>query len=486
MGSCSSAPRNRSLNPSFGIPIHFSLVNGLTATSILYLDIRQHYSFLKILGHGSFGTVREAVRKNSSSRNEHFAVKSIPVSKVSSLSSLKTELDVLRTADHPNIVRLVETYEDSKYVHIVMELCAGGDLLSRVCAQKRMSERIAAAYMHQMCTAVYYLHSINFIHRDLKLDSFLFTSKDESAFIKTIDFGLSAKFHDSEQQRKIVGTLFYIAPEVINKQYGPECDVWSLGVVLYTMICGTPPFLGNNTTEIFQRIQYCKLEFLQKAWKLVSEECKDLIKKMMKKNPRERISMAEVMQHGWFAKLNSQTEDVPLHIFKALFRYHEPNKIQKSLMKIIIRHMSIEEIQELNKYFTAIDSTHSGKVSFEDLTKAMEGSENEEVQRRVRRFIKKKKSNEDFTFEYSDFIMATMDKKKLFTEELLQDTYSQLTNVIAKKDEVSGNNIDNVKASLNSAGISLSSTELETLLIDRLDSPTFDFHTFKQLSKNSI
>ena len=190
-----------------------------------YIDIRKHYDFIKVIGHGSFGTVRRAIRKNHSNRKEEVAIKSIPVAKINSLSELKIELEVLRTADHPNIVRLFETYEDSNYVHIVMELCTGGDLMTRFYQQTHINEKTTAKYMQKLCMAVSYLHSIHICHRDLKPENFLFTNKSEDAEIKIIDFGLSTKFRDSEIIQHIVGTPFFIAPEVLAGKYGVECDI---------------------------------------------------------------------------------------------------------------------------------------------------------------------------------------------------------------------------------------------------------------------
>lgn len=173
---------------------------------------------------------------------------------------LEEELAILSQVDHPNIIKFHETYIDYRYVHIVMELAEGGELFEKIVEMHKFSEEKAAGLMRKILSAVKHLHEHGICHRDLKPENFLFSDNSQDAEIKLIDFGLSKRFGQlqdqdpSEKMHTIVGTPYYVAPEVLRGNYDFSCDVWSLGVILYIMLCGYPPFEGDNNKEIFKRV----------------------------------------------------------------------------------------------------------------------------------------------------------------------------------------------------------------------------------------
>ena len=177
-----------------------------------------------------------------------------------------------------------------------MELLQGGELFDRIVSQQKFSEGQAAELMGKILSAVKYLHKHGICHRDLKPENFLYQDNKEEAEIKIIDFGLSKKFNDAEvmsEMKTIVGTPFYVAPEVLSGNYDKSCDVWSIGVILYILLCGYPPFDGDNNTEIFKSILKNDIEFDSEDWAEVSSEAIDLIKKMLTKNHSERITIEQ-------------------------------------------------------------------------------------------------------------------------------------------------------------------------------------------------
>lgn len=446
--------------------------------------MRDNYNFIKVIGHGSFGTVREAIRKSHSARNEKFAIKSIPVNKISSLTDLKIEIEILRTADHPNIIRFFETYEDSNYVHIVMEICSGGDFLTRISQQCKVSEHIVANYMYKICSAVNYLHSLKFCHRDLKPENFLMTSSDANAEVKIIDFGLATKFKGADTFHYIVGTPYYIAPEVLCKKYGKECDVWSLGVILFTIICGEPPFTGKNPEEIFEKILNEKVKFESPNWQYISKDCKSLIKKMMAKDPFLRIDMTRVLEHEWFTKFRQKNvSKVPVAVLDSILKYHPPNKLRQSLLKLVIRHMNLKQIQALSELFSAFDVNHTGKVSYRDIISLISKSKDEALTQKTKKILKKNCHLEDISLDYSDFILATLDKKQIFTDDLLHDVFYQLTNVIQIQDTLTSTNISYLQTSLLSAGIFFTKEEIEEFINQSLGiiTDSLDYSTFREI-----
>jgi calcium-dependent protein kinase len=156
---------------------------------------------------------------------------------------------------HPNIISLVDVFEEARYLHIVSELCTGGELFDRITAMGHYTEADAANVLSQILRAIAHCHQHNVCHRDLKPENILFATPDADSTLKVIDFGLSFVFHTGETMFDRVGTPFYIAPEVLRRSYGVECDMWSIGVIMYILLCGYPPFYGNSESEVLQRVK---------------------------------------------------------------------------------------------------------------------------------------------------------------------------------------------------------------------------------------
>lgn len=185
-----------------------------------------------------------------------------------------------------------------------MEYCTGGELFDRIVSAQRFTEKHAADIMNQMLSAVKHLHEHNIVHRDLKPENFLMNDTGEDAEIKLIDFGLSKRFSQKDELEKmhtVVGTPYYVAPEVLKGNYDKQCDVWSLGVILFVFLCGYPPFEGDNNKEIFKNVLKTPLTFDPIDWDRVSDAAKDLLTKMLEKDPTKRISAQQCLEHPWFA-----------------------------------------------------------------------------------------------------------------------------------------------------------------------------------------
>jgi len=210
-------------------------------------DVRSIYTVGKELGRGQFGVTSLCTHKAT---GERFACKTIAKRKLSTkedVEDVRREVQIMyHLAGQPNIVELKGAYEDKQSVHLVMELCAGGELFDRIIAKGKYTERAAAALLRTIVEIVHTCHSLGVIHRDLKPENFLLLSKDENAPLKATDFGLSVFFKQGEVFKDIVGSAYYIAPEVLKRNYGPEADIWSIGVILYILLCGVPPFWAGK------------------------------------------------------------------------------------------------------------------------------------------------------------------------------------------------------------------------------------------------
>lgn len=430
------------------------------------------------------GTVREAIRKQHSTRCQKVAIKSIPKKSIFSISKLKTEIKILLTADHPNIVKLFEVYEDSQYIHLVMEMCKGKSLME-VLSGNAMSEKHSINFMFQICNAVSYLHSLNFVHRDLKPSNFILTSSDSDAQVKIIDFGLSTKFKDNKNLDSTVGTPYYMAPEILISEYGNECDVWSLGVSLYEIISGIRPFYGGTVDDIFKQILNVKVKFKGEAWEGVSGECKDLIKKMLVKDRTHRISIQGVLQHTVFDVIKDQLIAlVPMSVVESALSFTAKSKISQSIIKIIIKHLISEIPHQLIQSFQTFDIKHSGKVNLQDIIPLVESNYNTSYIKKLKSILPRPEAQNSLILTFSDFIFSYLNSESL-TEELLKDVYYHITNVKSIQDN-SSSNITYIRNSLNSTGINFDIVDFDNYFFpERNCMQEVDFASFKSiLNKN--
>uniref|UniRef100_A0A166F429 non-specific serine/threonine protein kinase n=1 Tax=Daucus carota subsp. sativus TaxID=79200 RepID=A0A166F429_DAUCS len=259
-------------------------------------DIRGKYTLGKELGRGQFGCVYQCTENSS---GQLYACKSILKRKLVSKNDkedIKREIQILQhLSGQPNIVEFKGVFEDRQSVHLVMELCAGGELFDRIIAQGHYSERAAATICRQIVNVVHVCHFMGVMHRDLKPENFLLSSKDKDAMLKATDFGLSVFIEEGKVYRNIVGSAYYVAPEVLRRSYGKEIDIWSAGVILYILLSGVPPFWAENEKGIFDAILEGVIDFESEPWPSVSNSAKDLVRKMLTQDPRRRITSAQVL-----------------------------------------------------------------------------------------------------------------------------------------------------------------------------------------------
>lgn len=259
-------------------------------------NIRESYKFEKTtLGEGSYGFVRLA-RKLST--NKQFAVKIIPKRRIKRPDVLTREVSMMKQVDHPHIVRLYETYEDSRYVYLVLELCEGGELFDKLIELGHFTEQQAALLFSQMMSAVAYLHSKHIAHRDLKPENFLFRVSHDFDSLKLIDFGLAKAVSDTTRLTTKAGTCYYVSPETLKGNYDERCDIWSLGVILFMMLAGYPPFDGDTDREIIDNVKQTRFSFDENIWENITEEAKHLICRMLEPDPARRISAEEALSHS--------------------------------------------------------------------------------------------------------------------------------------------------------------------------------------------
>ncbi|CAM8966831.1 unnamed protein product [Rhodiola kirilowii] len=296
MGNCCATP------PAEFTRDHSSAVNKLVVLKAPDgREIQRAYQIGDEVGRGEFGVTYSCIERYS---GNVYACKSISKNKFKMadyIECVRREVEVMKhLPGHVNIVNIRHTFEDNDAVHLVMnELCLGRSLLDRIVAKGHYTERAAADVMKTIAKVVKTCHENGVMHRDLKLEHFLYAYKRESAPLKLIDFGISTCFEPGERFYDRCGTIYYMAPEVLKWNYGPEVDVWSAGVILYTLLCGVLPFLGETLQEIAQAILGAELDFQRDPWPKVSENAKDLVRKMLDRDPLARLTPQQVVEHPW-------------------------------------------------------------------------------------------------------------------------------------------------------------------------------------------
>ncbi|KAI4378125.1 hypothetical protein MLD38_015653 [Melastoma candidum] len=266
----------------------------------LISDLKDRYVLGEELGLGQFGVIRECSNKLT---GELLACKSIARSRLSTaddVQSIKLEIEIMtRLSGHPNVVALKEVYEEEDYVHLVMELCAGGELFNLLEKHGRFSESDARLLFRQIMQVVLYCHDNGVVHRDLKPENILLATKNFLSPIKLADFGLATYIRPGQRLCRTVGSPFYIAPEVLEWGYNQSADVWSAGVILYILLSNMPPFWGKTKSQIFNAVRVADLQFPSNPWDCISASAKSLIKGMLCKDPCQRFTAKDVLDHSW-------------------------------------------------------------------------------------------------------------------------------------------------------------------------------------------
>lgn len=282
---------------------HCYRISSLTDTILDLTEVanlKDRYVLGEQLGWGQFGIIRACSDKLS---GEVLACKSIAKDRLATLNdvrSVKLEIEIMsRLSGHPNVVSLKAVYEEEDQVHLLMELCAGGELFHRLEKHGRFSEQNARVIFRHLMQVVQYCHDNGIVHRDLKPENILLATKSLSSPIKLADFGLATYIKPGHSLHGTVGSPFYIAPEVLAGGYNQAADVWSAGVILYILLSGMPPFWGKSKSRIFDAVRAAELRFPPKFWDQISTSAKDLITGMLCKDPFKRLNTAQVLAHSW-------------------------------------------------------------------------------------------------------------------------------------------------------------------------------------------
>lgn len=388
-------------------------------------SVEERYLLDRELGRGEFGITYLCTDRES---REMLACKSISKRKLKTaidIEDVRREVAIMKhLPKNNNIVSLKATCEDDNAVHLLMELCEGGELFDRIVARGHYTERAAAAVTRTIVEVVQLCHKHGVIHRDLKPENFLFANKKENSPLKAIDFGLSVFFKPGDRFSEIVGSPYYMAPEVLKRNYGPEIDVWSAGVILYILLCGVPPFWAESEQGVAQAILRGFVDFKREPWPKISEAAKSLVRQMLEPDPKLRLTAQQVLEHTWLQNAK-KAPNVPLGdvVKTRLKQFSMTNKFKKKALRVIADHLSVEETKGINDMFKMMDTDNSGTISYEKLKAGLHklGSHMDESE--VQTLMDAADADGNGTLDYREFVAASLHMQSIDNDEYLRKAF---------------------------------------------------------------
>ena len=388
------------------------------------------YKIKKLLGEGSFGRVFLAQNIITS---ELIAMKQIPKTSEDLLSDSEiiNEIEILKNLDHPDIVRIMEFYNTEDNYYIINEYCPGGELFEQINYQ--FSETQIAVMFRQILSGLAYLHSKNIIHRDLKLENILIKeieksreTKEDLFVLKIIDFGTAKIFDKNKKIKTIVGSSYYIAPEVINKKYNRECDLWSAGVILYMFIVGHAPFDGKTDKEIMEQVKKGNFLRNEDRWLNASKEVKDLINKLLIYEPEKRLTAMEALKHPWFKVTKSNmlynniSKEEVLNYIQNLLNYKIKSKFEELVLAYIVHNMPRpKEAKNAIKLFKLANKNEDGKLLRNELKETLLNFVSEEFLNNYDEIFSLLDGDNNGYIDYEEFLRATLGRKLIVNENVL-------------------------------------------------------------------
>ena len=428
------------------------------------------------LGSGSYGIVKKVSLIEAPEVIR--AMKIIPKSNVLEGNNLLDEINILKTLEHPNIMKIYEYFDDSKNIYIVSELCDQGDLLEKMEKLGSLSQLVVKFLMEQIFNAVSYLHSNRVFHGDIKLENIMLyrTSRKEGGRrftginrelnknkklakeiaislsdkkqpnrksidyvenltdfeIKLIDFGCS-KYLKKKKKNKlsgIIGTSIYCSPEIIDNSYDEMSDEWACGVLMYILLSGQPPFPGNDEDEIFENVKKGKIDFSLDNFKYASDNCKDLICKLLEPNKKKRIKACDALKHPFFFEdfnpMKALTLNTDLNALNDLLNIKKfPSKLHEVVTAYLcFNFIDKEEEKKLRELFRYIDRDNKTKINIADFKRAFRDADILVSTKQLKNIMNILDSDGNSTIEYQEFLRAMCDKTKLYCEQNLRSVFN--------------------------------------------------------------
>jgi len=388
------------------------------------------YELQRQMGIGSYGFVRLAVKGDSKAVR---AVKTIAKDRLrgkknkGEMKLIRNEVEIMSMLDHPHIVRLFETFEDSNNFHLVMEVCSGGELFDRIIKAVHFTEGQAAHCAEQIVKGLNYMHTIGIVHRDLKPENFLCLNDDsmETNVIKIIDFGLATRLTKGKMLTTSLGTPYYVAPEVLKKSYDELCDLWSCGVIMYVMLSGEVPFPGSNSASIMQRVIKMKYTFSAKTWQQVSQDAQDLIGKLLVRRS-DRLTAERALEHSWIKLKAPKAFGLRCSsLVGRMQQFQAANKFKKVALQVIASQMDDSSSNSLREIFLALDQNGDGLITFSELKSGLEDAGMGDITPTMKELMSGIDVDETGTIDYTEFLSSALNPEHYKKDDILWSAFQR-------------------------------------------------------------
>ncbi|KAF5832485.1 hypothetical protein DUNSADRAFT_11607 [Dunaliella salina] len=297
--------------------------------------------------------------------------------------------------------------------------------------------------------------------------------------LKLTDFGLGVFFKPGERFRDLVGSPYYVAPEVLRKNYSHEADMWSLGVILYILLSGLPPFWGDTEEQIFKMVLKGHIDFKTDPWPKLSDSCKSCVRALLEQDPKKRATAQQILKHEWLAKETSQSDtQLDSVVLKRLRHFAQMNKLKKMCLMVVGQHLSLEEIAGMKELFKSIDEDKSGTITVQELRSSLSHWGHKISEAELQQLLSIADVDGDGVIDYNEFVAATMHISKLEKEELLQKAFEDID-----RDGSGQISVDELSESLKKFGVYDNAAEL-LASADKNKDGMIDYIEFCALMRN--
>ena len=391
----------------------------------------------KLLGSGAFGEVW-LVRHKDLERD--FAMKIIKKRKNKSNEEkeILNEIEILKKLDHPKILKIIDFYSKVKKYYIITEYCPEGELFNEIIKVGRFDEGQTAFIINQILKAISYCHRNQIIHRDIKPENIMITKREKNGClqVKLIDFGTAKIFEKGQSENRYVGSSYYMAPEVLKRKYDEKCDLWSIGVILYILLTGRPPFDGNDDEEILKNVEIGVYDKTSYPFPSLSSYAKDLINKLLQYDAKKRISAEEALEHQWFKtaefkkkdKVNTIPHELAKQLITNMTKYKSNNMLKCAVVAYLVHHLTnTEECMEASKLFIKIDLNSDGKIEKHELIQGFQkywGMSEEEVKEKVDIIFANIDTDFNGFIEYEEFVRAAVNPTIFMSQNYLKFAFN--------------------------------------------------------------
>jgi len=402
------------------------------------------YEKISFLGEGGFSQVFKVRHKITSDYRAMKVIKRQSLNSCMNETSIFDEINILKTLDHPNIIKIYEFFQDLRNFYLITEYCEHGDLADNLVDDNNklnvfLTESVVCDIMKQLLSAIIYLHSQNVIHGDLKLENILVSNKSNSSKdlnyhrnmeIKLIDFGCSRFFKkDNALTDQINGTINYIAPEALQGNLDKKNDIWSCGIIMYILLSGEFPFIGKSDTETIDLIEKGDYCFKPNSFNKISNDAKDLIKLLMTFDYKTRIDAKTALKHKWFKnklEINLIKKEYLVEAMNNIKNFRNEHKFQQAVYTYITHNLiAKEDIENLRKIFKQLDLDGNGRISKDELQKGFKDSRGSILgELEIQNLMKSIDNDNNGYIEYEEFLKAALGNSNLLTNENLIQAFN--------------------------------------------------------------